>query len=419
MSENVIVERPARRSPAPGFSGPWRALLLRALGRLSNGSLELTERGAGMQFGHGTPRARVRVNRPAFYRRMVLGGALGAAESYVDGDWDCDDLVALVRLFSVNRDALEKVNGLGSLALRLINLLQHMTRHNSVSGSRRNIHEHYDLSNDFFATFLDRRMMYSSAVFESRESTLDEASTAKLERLCRKLELRPTDHLLEIGTGWGGLAIYAADRYGCRVTTTTISQAQHDEAVRRVAEAGLQDRVTVLLEDYRNLRGTFDKLVSVEMVEAVGHQYLDQYFDICGKLLGHDGIMVLQGITIEDRRYQRALRTVDFIKKHIFPGSFIPSVSALVSAAARNSDMVVLNLEDIGLDYAATLRAWRDRFEANRNLVLGMGFDERFVRMWRFYLAYCEGGFRERAISDVQLIFAKPGYRGRAWRADL
>jgi cyclopropane-fatty-acyl-phospholipid synthase len=293
----------------------------------------------------------------------------------------------------------------------------HSIRRNSERGSARNIAAHYDLSNAFFATFLDQSLMYSSAVFDRPQATLEQASEAKLARLCAKLELSPRDHLLEIGTGWGGLAIYAARTRGCRVTTTTISAEQYCEASRRVASEGLSARVTVLKKDYRQITGTFDKLVSVEMVEAVGNDYLDGYFRTCGQLLAPGGLFALQAITIRDQQFQRALTTVDFIKKHIFPGSFIPSVSRLVASAAENSDTVLVHLEDLGDDYATTLRAWRDRFEANRAEVERLGFDERFVRLWRFYLAYCEGGFRERAISDVQLTFAGHGYRGRPWRA--
>jgi len=350
---------------------------------------------------------------------VVLGGTVGAGDAYMDGDWDCDDLVCLVRLLVANRDVMEKVDGTATVTSRIGNLLQHLLRRNSLAGSRRNVEAHYDLSNEFFATFLDEQMMYSSAVYESANASLDEASIAKLERLCRKLELTPQDHLLEIGTGWGGLAIYAAERYGCRVTTTTISQAQYAAASQRVRDAGLQDRVTVLCRDYRELEGTFDKLVSVEMVEAVGHQYLDGYFRTLSRLVGPDGLIVVQAITIDDRYYEQAVRSVDFIKKHIFPGGFLPCVSRLIAAAARNTDTMLVNLEDFGADYARTLRAWRERFEARRDDIQALGFDVRFRRMWRFYLAYCEGGFLERATSCVQLVFAKPGYRGQPWRRAL
>lgn len=337
----------------------------------------------------------------------------------MDGDWDCDDLVGLMRILLVNEPAMEKVDGSTTLSTQLANLLQHLFRRNSRAGSRENIRAHYDLSNAFFSTFLDQQMMYSSAVYEDEDASLEEASLAKLERLCRKLELSPEDHLLEVGTGWGGLAVYAASRFGCRVTTVTISREQFDAAEARVRDAGLSLLVDVILKDYRDVEGQFDKIVSVEMVEAVGHQYLDQYFRVLGRLLRPQGLMVLQAITIEDGRYRQALRSVDFIKKHIFPGSFIPSVSALVGSAAAQSKTVLVNLEDIGFDYARTLQAWRCRFEARLAEVAALGFDDAFVRMWRFYLAYCEAGFLERAISDVQMVFAGSEYRRRPWRASL
>jgi cyclopropane-fatty-acyl-phospholipid synthase len=337
----------------------------------------------------------------------------------MDGGWECDDLASLIRILVINRDALARLDGANTLLTQCRDMLAHLTRRNSRRGSRRNIEAHYDLSNAFFETFLDQRMMYSAAVFEAPGMSLEAASIAKLERLCRKLELDPGDHLLEIGSGWGGLAVHAAAHFGCRVTTVTISPAQQQAAQARVQAAGLEDRVSVLLSDYRDVRGSYDKLVSVEMVEAVGHDYLDGYFRVLDRLLKPGGLLALQAITIEDRRYREAVRSVDFIKKHIFPGSFIPSVSRLVASAARHTDTVLVNLEDIGLDYAATLREWRRRFEARREDILALGFDERFLRMWRFYLAYCEGGFQERAISDVQMLFAKPGYRAQPWRASV
>lgn len=416
MNRHAVQSLSSAR-PAP--SGLFARLLHRALERLEHGSLTLREGAAETRYGAGEPAAVVTVHDPAFYRRVALGGTVGAGEAYMEGQWDCDDLVALVRILAANRDALARLDGAGTWLARAVDLVGHLGRANTRRGSRRNIEAHYDLSNAFFETFLDQRMMYSAAVYEADDMTLEEASRAKLERLCRKLELAPEDHLLEIGSGWGGLAEYAARRFGCRVTTATISPAQYEAAIDRVRSAGLEDQVEVLLTDYRDLTGEYDKLVSVEMVEAVGNDYLDGYFATLSRLVRPGGLIALQAITIEDRRFSSALREVDFIKKHVFPGSFIPSVSRLVSSAARHTDAVLVNLEDIGLDYATTLAAWRQRFEAARRQILLMGFDERFLRLWRFYLCYCEGGFRERAISDVQLLFAKPGYRGQAWRAGL
>ena len=399
--------------------GLFTRALWRALNRIERGTLMIEDAGARFQFGSGAPRVKVTVRRPSFYRRVTMGGTVGAGEAYMDGDWDCDDLVGLMRMLLVNESAMAEVDGSSTLTTHLVNLLQHLFKRNSRAGSRKNIRAHYDLSNAFFSTFLDQQMMYSSAVYECEDASLEDASLAKLERICRKLELSPEDHLLEVGSGWGGLAVYAASRFGCRVTTVTISQEQFDAARARVRDAGLSGQVDVLLKDYRDLEGRFDKVVSVEMVEAVGHQYLDQYFRVLGRLLRPEGLMVLQAITIEDRRYRQALRSVDFIKKHIFPGSFIPSVSALVSSAAAQSQTVLVNLEDIGLDYALTLRAWRCRFEARLAEVASLGFDESFVRMWRFYLVYCEAGFLERAISNAQMVFAGSAYRRQPWRASL
>ncbi len=399
--------------------GFFARVLCRALKRIERGTLIIEDADARLPFGSGEPRVTVTVRSPSFYRRVAMGGTVGAGESYMDGDWDCDDLVGLMRILLVNQSAMAKVDGSSTLSVQLANLLQHLFRRNSRTGSRNNIRAHYDLSNAFFSTFLDQQMMYSSAVYEHEDASLEEASLAKLERICRKLELTPEDHLLEVGSGWGGLAVYAASRFGCRVTTVTISREQFDAAQARVRDAGLSGQVDVLLKDYRDLEGQFDKIVSVEMVEAVGHQYLDQYFRALGGLLRPEGLMVLQAITIEDRRYRQALRSVDFIKKHIFPGSFIPSVSSLVSSAAAQSQTVLVNLEDIGLDYARTLRAWRYRFEARLAEVASLGFDESFVRMWRFYLVYCEAGFLERAISNAQMVFAGSAYRRQPWRASL
>jgi cyclopropane-fatty-acyl-phospholipid synthase len=348
---------------------------------------------------------------PGFYRAVAANGSVGAGESYMDGHWRCDDLVALVRLLVRNRDRLDAMEtGLaraGGMAMRAL----HAFRRNTRSGSQKNIAAHYDLGNDLFKLFLDENLMYSSAIFADESESLEAAQRRKLERICRKLDLQPDDHLVEIGTGWGGMALYAARNFGCRVTTTTISREQHALAVARVAEAGLSDRITVLLEDYRDLDGKFDKLVSIEMIEAIGHQYLETYLAKCASLLKDDGLALIQAITIEDHRYEQALSSVDFIKRHIFPGSFIPSVSAITGAAARASDLRLVNLEDIGPSYALTLHHWRQRFLARLDQVRAQGYDERFIRMWEFYLCYCEGGFIERSIGDVHLLLARPGNR--------
>ncbi|MBW8367927.1 MAG: cyclopropane-fatty-acyl-phospholipid synthase family protein [Arenimonas sp.] len=351
------------------------------------------------------------INDPGFYRALAANGSVGAGEAYMDGLWTCDDLVGLVRLLVRNRDRLDAMETglarLGGWAMRAL----HAFKRNTRLGSQRNIAAHYDLGNDLFKLFLDESMMYSSAIFASPDESLEAAQRRKLERICRKLDLQPTDHLVEIGTGWGGMALYAASHFGCRVTTTTISKEQHALAVERVAQAGLSDKVTVLLEDYRDLQGTYDKLVSIEMIEAIGHQYLDTYLAKCASLLKHDGLALIQAITIEDSRYEQALASVDFIKRHIFPGSFIPCVSAITNAAARASDLRLVNLEDFGPSYALTLNHWRQRFMGRLDEVRAQGYDERFIRMWEFYLCYCEGGFIERSIGDVHLLLARPGNR--------
>jgi cyclopropane-fatty-acyl-phospholipid synthase len=390
-----------------------RALITRLTGL--EGALVLDDGDARIALGDGPRPLHVSIKHPRFYRRTIALGSVGAAESYIDGDWDCDDLVGLVRLLLVNQSLTGRLEGGPARLAGLVARLAHrVLRDNSETGSRANIAAHYDLGNELFEAFLDSRMQYSAAWFEAG-ADLEAASLAKLDRVVAKLDLQPADHLLEIGTGWGGLAIHAARTSGCRVTTTTISQQQYAYASARVAEAGLADRVRVLCQDYRRLRGRYSKVVSIEMVEAVGANWLDRYFDTLAALLEDNGLALLQAITIDERRYRTALTSVDFIKRHIFPGSFIPAVSVLVGSAAR-SGLASVNLEDLGHDYALTLRAWRERFEAAYPRLEPLGYDARFRRLWRFYLAYCEGGFRERALSDVQLLFAKPGYRGRPHR---
>ena len=356
-------------------------------------------------------RVHIEVDDPAFYRAVAGNGSVGAAEAYMDGLWRCSDLVALVRLLVRNRDLLDAMETgsarLGGWAMRVL----HSLRGNSRSGARRNIAAHYDLGNDFFSLFLSDDLMYSSALFEQPSDTLEQASTRKLDAICRRLRLGPQDRVVEIGSGWGGFALHAARHYGCHVTTTTISREQHALACERVAQAGLQDRVAVLLEDYRDLSGRYDKLVSIEMIEAVGAPYLEGYFAKIGQLLKPDGLALLQAITIEDHRYAQALRSVDFIKRHVFPGSFIPSIQALLAAKTRSSDLALLHMADFGDSYARTLRVWRERFLARLPEVRAQGFDERFIRLWEFYLAYCEGGFRQRSIGVAHLLFAKPGRR--------
>jgi len=335
---------------------------------------------------------------------------VGAGEAYIGGLWRADDLTALIRLMIVNRDVMQSMEGGAAIATAPLRRLLHWLNRNSPDGSRRNIAAHYDLGNDLFALMLDETMAYSCAVFERDDATLHEAQLAKFERICRKLRLSPDDHLLEIGTGWGGLAIHAAGRYGCRVTTTTISREQHEWAREKVAAAGLEDRVTLLLDDYRDLRGRYDKLVSIEMIEAVGARYLDTYTAQCGQLLEPHGAMLLQAITIQDQVYEEALKSVDFIQRFIFPGSFIPSVSAITDSVRRSTDLKVFHLEDIGPTTPPPAALARELpCEPARGAAAGV--PEAFVRMWDYYLCYCEGGFLERQIGDVQMLLTKPRCR--------
>lgn len=393
-----------------------RAGLIARLSGLTQGSLAIEEADGVLHFGTPAPglEAQVRLHDPAgFYRSVALAGSIGAAESYMRGEWSSPGLTRLIQLLLRNRALLDGMEtGLARASTPLVRLY-HRLRLNTPAGARANIAAHYDLGNAFFALFLDEDLMYSSAVFEREDMTLEEASRAKLTRICHRLGLGPEHHVLEIGTGWGGFALHAARVHGCRVTTTTLSAEQHRLATERVHAAGLQDRVRVLLEDYRSLRGQYDRVVSIEMIEAVGHRFYPTFFRACCERLRPDGIMLLQAITIEEHRYSRALREVDFIQRYIFPGSCIPSIHALMAAVARASDLRLVHLEDIGLHYAETMRHWRERFLSRLAAVRDLGYPESFIRMWEFYLCYCEGGFRERAISDVQMLFARPGWTGR------
>jgi cyclopropane-fatty-acyl-phospholipid synthase len=389
-----------------------RKFVLGRMRQLEFGSIRISDEIETRRYGvRGKLDAAVTVSDFRFYSSLALGGALGAAEAYMLGYWNCDDLTTVIRILVRNRSTLEKLDsGLARLSAPLARFA-HWINRNTKRGSRRNIAAHYDLGNDFFKLWLDESMMYSAAVFERDDMTLEQASLAKLDRICRKLQLSPDDHVLEIGTGWGGFAVYAAENYGCRITTTTISAEQFACAKERVNAAGLQDRVTLLLEDYRELEGAYDKIVSIEMIEAVGHKYLDTYFSRCSKLLKPNGMMLLQAITIADQRYQAALRSVDFIQKYIFPGGFLPSVTALAQSLTGSTDMRMFHLEDIGPHYADTLRHWKERFHSKLDKIWSMEYGEEFLRMWHYYYCYCEGAFIERAIGNVQVLLVKPDCR--------
>jgi cyclopropane-fatty-acyl-phospholipid synthase len=363
----------------------------------------------------GDPRAAlhttVYVDDPRFYRALALRGALGGAEAYMDGHWRCDDVSTLIRILAAEREITSGLSGGAARWRRPALAMYHALRRNTKSGSKRNIAAHYDLGNEFFQLFLDPTLTYSSGIFETPKATMEEASIAKYERLCQKLRLGPDDHVLEIGTGWGGFSLHAAGRHGCRVTTTTISRSQYHLACKRVEEAGLADRIEVLLEDYRDLSGSYDKLVSIEMIEAVGHKQLETFFDVCGERLKPDGVMALQAITVPDKDFEAHVRSIDFIKRYIFPGGELVSVGAMNDAASRASGLRLTHLEDLTPHYAETLRRWRSRMFENLPRMRDLGLDDRFLRMWEFYLCYCEGGFEERSIGLVQAVLEKPGAR--------
>lgn len=358
--------------------------------------------------------ATLRVRRDAFFQKCLLHGDIGFAESFIDGDWETPDLTSVLGWFVLNLEHAPTLSGskrARTFALNLLraaNRLGHLLRPNSRRLARRNIAEHYDLSNDFFSLWLDDTMMYSAARWERADASLREAQIAKNDALCRKLRLQPTDHVLEIGTGWGGWSLHAAQHYGCRVTTLTISRQQHDLAVRRIAAAGLADRVEVRLQDYRDVTGQFDKLVSIEMLEAVGHRYQADFARVVSRVLKPDGLLALQFITCPDARYDAFRRGVDFIQKHVFPGSLLLSANRLNDLLAREGGFVLHQLEDFGRDYARTLQLWRDAFHAKLDRVRALGFDDRFIRKWHYYLCYCEAAFAMRNISVVQTVHTRP-----------
>jgi cyclopropane-fatty-acyl-phospholipid synthase len=397
-----------------------RWIVLRLLRRMSAGELELIEGSDRLVFGgparwgagatERPPRAVVRVRSARCYRQL-LRGSLGLAESYADGQWDSEDLVALARVASLNAGRLDTLRRmLAPLLIPRQRWAGWLVR-NTPARSRRQAAAHYDLGDELFSLFLDPTMMYSCAVFDPPGATLEQASLAKLQRVCTKLGLGPRDHVLELGTGWGGFALYAARRCGCRITTVTNSVQQHAYASERVRESGLDDRVTVLLEDYRRVRGRYDKLVCLEMIEAVGWQYFRTFFRRCAQLVDVDGAMLLQAIVIDDRAYELEKGGRSFINTHIFPGGCLPSLDLIARSLARVTDFRQVHVEDLTAHYATTLERWRERFLAAGDQLAELGYDERFRRLWQLYLSYCEGGFRERRIQDVQLLLAKPGFR--------
>jgi len=390
------------------------------LSRTRGGQITLIEDGETTIYGDPESKlqATIELNRSGFHRQL-LRGSTGLAESYADRVWECDDTVALIRIAAINMPALDRMRDRFRWLLFPIQRLKRINFRNTPNRSRSHIARHYDLGNDLFSLFLDSTMMYSCAYFETPQATLEEASIAKLRLVCDKLDLGPDDHLLEIGTGWGALAIYAAREYGCRVTTTTISAEQLELASARVKLAGLEDRITLLERDYRDLEGRFDKLVSIEMIEAVGWQYLDTFFEKCSELLEPDGLILLQAITIDDRAYEGEKESKSFINTEIFPGGCLPSLEVMARCTAQQTDLSMVGLHDITAHYSETLLRWRKNFLGRTEQAEGLGYDERFRRMWDFYLAYCEAGFRERRIGDVQLLLAKPLWRDPLAPAEL
>lgn len=392
-----------------------RRIVLSRLEKLQHGQVVVSEHGEHRTFGQLTEdfplSVHLTVLNTKFYGEIAFGGSIGAGEAYMHGYWACSELRVLLSILLRNRETLEQMDSGLALLGKPVQKLFHALNKNTRKGSRKNIAAHYDLGNDFYQLWLDPKMMYSCAYFDTPDTSLEDASTEKLDRICRKLDLSADDSVIEIGTGWGGFAIHAARHYGCHVTTTTISEQQYNYAQQAIVDAGLEDRITLLLQDYRDLEGRFDKLVSIEMIEAVGYEFHDAYFKKCCELLKPDGQMLLQAITIADQRYDQYKSSVDFIKRYIFPGGCLTSVTDMSRTMTRHTDMRVIHLEDIGSHYATTLRHWHNRFFAHIDEVREFGYSDAFIRMWQFYLSYCESAFIERAIGNVQMLVMRPAAR--------
>ena len=414
MSDNIIPDDSTFDLKAPPKRvDRWaRGIVRRLLSSIDWGRIDLLEGSERVSFGNADktnePEATMEVLHPRFYSVVVFGGSVGLAQAYIAGLWNCSDLTNVVRILVRNLPALERVEYGPAWTRRLLRKLFHLYHRNTKFGSRRNILAHYDLGNEFYELFLDKTMTYSCGIFESESSSLEQASIAKYDRICRKLALEPEDHIIEIGCGWGGFAIYAAENFKCHITTTTISDKQYEYTVEAIENKGLNERIKVLKSDYRDLSGTFDKLVSIEMIEAVGHEFMPTFFETCSRLLKPEGVMALQAITIADQRYAQHVKDVDFIKRYIFPGSCLTSVTNICSVLSNSTDLRLVHMEDITQHYTRTLHCWRDRFRERIDEVRHMGLPESFVRMWEYYFCYCEGAFEERYIGDVQMILSKP-----------
>jgi len=402
-------------------TGFFERVVLNALSKMTLGKLELTlTSGEILVFGNGENKieANIQVNHPDFFKSIALYGDIGFGEGYTSGLWDTSNITNVIKWVLLNIENAPSVTGskVKSIALNLfkiVNKLTHVRRANTLAGSQKNISEHYDLNNDFFATFLDKTMTYSSGYFLNEDVGLEESQYAKYDRLAKQLKVKPTDHVLEIGSGWGGNAIFLAKNYGCKVTSVTISKEQQKLAIERVKQLGLENKVSIIIQDYRNIEGKFDKIVSIEMLEAVGHQYLETYFAKCQSLLKPDGIFAFQVITSPDSRYDKLRNSVDWIQKHIFPGSLLPSVSAINKAINNTGDLTMVDLKDMGLDYARTLHLWYLEFNKHLDKVNALGFNETFIRKWNYYLNYCEAAFAMRNINVMQLVYTRPNNTSR------
>ena len=392
-----------------------RKTLLDLLANIREGHLTLEDQGDIFSFGEpldsASTVAHICVSQPSFYRQILFGGSIGAGEAYMFKSWWSPDLVKVVRIMARNMGVLQQLDSRWSSLFNLSCRIIHKLRPNSLKKARENISAHYDLGNDFFSLFLDKTMLYSAAIYPNEQASLEQASVFKMQHICERLQLKASDHLLEIGTGWGGMAIFAAKTTGCKVTSVTISQEQFNYAKDWVKREGLENKVTLLLQDYRLITGTYDKLLSIEMIEAVGHEYYAEYFSKCSSLLKSSGLMLIQAITIPDQRFDYAHKNTDFIQRYIFPGGCLPSNTVIAQHIQKNTDMQIVGLEDITKDYARTIADWRTAFFKKLDSVKAQGFDDIFIRMWDFYLCYCEGGFAERSIGTVQYVFAKPNAR--------
>jgi cyclopropane-fatty-acyl-phospholipid synthase len=414
-------EQTLLETPSPSWTHKvCKLIMLKVFSKLPEGHMVIKEKGVLVDtYGNKDSdlHAEIDFQSISVYQNLLFGGSVASGETYAEGLWTTPNLTNVIRIFARNLPFLDAWESKMEWLAFPMRKISHLANKNSTTGSKKNISAHYDLGNKLYTRFLDNSMMYSAAIYPTPQASLAEAQTAKLTAICDKLQLSPQDHLVEIGTGWGGLAIFAAKNYGCKVTTTTISDEQHQYAKDWIEREGLQDKITLLKKDYRLLEGTFDKLVSIEMIEAVGKEYLPIFFKKCSSLLKNQGLMVLQAITISDQRFDSYSKNVDFIQKHIFPGGFLPSQLVINQHLNKHTDLMIRDLHDIGLDYAKTLQDWHTKFLENKEPLALDGYDDRFMNMWRYYFSYCEGGFLERTISTVQLVISKPAFSTAISRA--